>query len=347
MAQNMSIISQALKASEKAIPGLLWQDNGEPPADGSTVHFTLHEITLSFVIFYSHHVPNMLTLNALKKRANALPFNQNAVVITEALTHEMFSRFAKADLSVLDTTGNAFLHHGQTYVSVPSGIGHRRGHRTGKRITPLPGSWGPASLRLVFCILIYPEHLRLTVRALAGMCNISIGTVSHTLQRLKQLGFIFPDGEKPALHQRQKLTAHWLNQYAQSLRPSLLLGRYRPANRDFYKTWKQEASKHPSLRWGGEPAADILTHNLVPLHFILYAEETGVSALIKALKLIPDNGGNLELHAQFWAHEPWQDVYPNTAHPLLVYAELLRNGDTRLLELAEALREQYLADFFQ
>ncbi len=150
---------------------------------------------------------------------------------------------------------------------------------------------------------------------------------------------------RPELRHRPKLTDIWLGQYGQLLRPSLVIGRYRPADDNFIHEWKKETPAGLPLLWGGEAAADLLTHNLVPATFVLYTEKTKVPLLLNALKLIPDRNGCLELHEQFWDHRPWQQLYPRTAHPLLVYAELLQGGDTRLLEIAEEIHEHYLSDF--
>ncbi|MCK5879383.1 MAG: ArsR family transcriptional regulator [Holophagae bacterium] len=346
MSQDISIIPRALASAETAVPGLVWQKRGEALADGSSVCLSLNGNELQFVVLLSPRVPHMASLQGLRKRAKALLAGQRPLVITEGLTAEMFSRFIKADFPVLDTLGGVFLHHDSTYICIPPTVKSLLNGKKRQAITPLPETWGPAALRLIFGILAKPEILQQTVRELAGEFSVSMGTASHTLRRLREQGFVLSvEKGRPELRQRQKLTEIWLGQYGQLLRPSLVIGRYRPADDNFIRKWKKETPTGLPILWGGEAAADFLTHNLVPATFILYTQKTKVPLLLNSLKLIPDRNGYLELHEQFWDHRPWQQLYPRTAHPLLVYADLLQGGDTRLLEIAEEIHEHYLSDF--
>ncbi len=53
-----------------------------------------------------------------------------------------------------------------------------------------------------------------------------------------------------------------------------------------------------------------------------------------------DERGAVEILEAFW--KPLEDEEPQTAPPLLVYADLMATGDPRNLEAARLVRERYL-----
>jgi len=64
--------------------------------------------------------------------------------------------------------------------------------------------------------------------------------------------------------------------------------------------------------------------------------------VILANRLWPDERGAVEVLEAFW--RPIEDgaAAPQTAPPLLVYADLVATGDPRNLEVARLVRERYL-----
>jgi hypothetical protein len=67
------------------------------------------------------------------------------------------------------------------------------------------------------------------------------------------------------------------------------------------------------------------------------------SELQRELRLVPDRVGPVVLLRAFSNYCAWRqvgDVW--VAHPWLVYAELLHQGEPRALEAADQLREEYL-----
>jgi hypothetical protein len=79
------------------------------------------------------------------------------------------------------------------------------------------------------------------------------------------------------------------------LRPKLNLGRFRA---------DPERLQHAALAplnayWGGEPAAEKLTHYLKPAHFTIYTGEP-IAKLVAAGRMRAEPGGNVEILEKFW-----------------------------------------------
>jgi hypothetical protein len=102
---------------------------------------------------------------------------------------------------------------------------------------------------------------------------------------------------------------------------------------------------------GGELAAALATSHLRPARAAVHVPRGDVPLeLWKALKLVPDPGGNVDALEHFGAGEAWSwpdRDGPRLAHPLLVHAEINREGaDDRLRETARLLYDRYLAETF-
>ena len=70
---------------------------------------------------------------------------------------------------------------------------------------------------------------------------------------------------------------------------------------------------------------------------------TPSSELLRELRLVPDRAGPVVLFRAFSRYCEWRQVGDIwVAHPWLVYAELLHQGEPRALEAADQLREEYL-----
>jgi hypothetical protein len=91
--------------------------------------------------------------------------------------------------------------------------------------------------------------------------------------------------------------------------------------------------------WGGEPAADLLTHYLKPQVLTVYTTAKK-NQLMLEWKLLPTADGNIRLYEKFWKDEQF-DRHPY-APELLVYADLLLTGDPRCLETAEMIYDKHL-----
>ena len=93
-----------------------------------------------------------------------------------------------------------------------------------------------------------------------------------------------------------------MTHYPITLRPKLNLGRFRADPKRL-----QHIDLAPlNAYWGGEPAAEKLTHYLKPAHFTIYTREP-IAKLVAAGQMRAEVGGNVEILEKFWnfLRNPW------------------------------------------
>jgi hypothetical protein len=130
----------------------------------------------------------------------------------------------------------------------------------------------------------------------------------------------------------------WVEAYARTLRPRLLLGRYKAETLDW---WKTVNPVKYGFKIGGEGAAARLTHHLRPGTLTFFGLKAEPRFLLDQ-HLKTDPAGEVEILRQFWQFE---NTKPALAPTLLVYADLLAIGDARCLETAKLLYDEITAGF--
>jgi hypothetical protein len=145
-------------------------------------------------------------------------------------------------------------------------------------------------------------------------------------------------GGKRRLLQPERLLQQWVEAYARTLRPRLLLGRFHTDQLDWYKTL--DPGKYGYLL-GGEPAAARLTQHLRPGTVTLYGQKVEPRFILDQ-RLRPDPKGKVEILRRFWKFD--NDDQLLTPLPL-IYADLLAIGDARCLETAKVIYGDITARF--
>jgi hypothetical protein len=237
-------------------------------------------------------------------------------------------------INYLDAAGNCFISDGeglfwhidgQSAPAFANEVKHRAFLKNG--------------IKLIAAFLLDENLLKTPYRNMAKVANISLSTVGDILTDLTAAGFLIQiNKNERVLYDKARLLERWAAAFKERLQPKLLRGRYRLNSQEWQKLKLQGAAW-----WGGEPAADLLTHRLQPERFTLYTALDRKS-LIKELKLAPDaQHGNLDVYRPFWKAEQTLFVLPalNTVHPLLAYADLLGSGDDRNFETAQLIYGQY------
>lgn len=293
---------------------------------------------------------NSLTINnhtfqiKLKRdfRLNQIPdlisdkqHNTPFILVADAISENVKTVLREHKINYLDAVGNAFIQsnkglsvfiNGQKAVSKPEANKDKAFTKKG--------------LVVVYHLLIDETLLNATYRTISEKTETSLDTITKVLQSLRQQGFIVQVNAKTMrLTDKKRLFEKWADAYEMRLKPDLLLGKFRFKSIDAQNNWKNIPLSKKSF-WGGEPAADVLTNYLRPAIFTLYSTETR-SELIKTYHFIPDTNGNIEIYKPF---ETISEGYKIA--PILVYADLVNTGDSRNIEVAQKIKEQYEKDFF-
>ena len=260
---------------------------------------------------------------------------QPALLLTDYATPQVAEKLRDLGVNFVDAAGNAYLLHGPTLIWV---VG-RKAH-----ITPRPRTtraFQPGGLKLLFALLCAPDLVACPTRTIAAQAGVANGTVGIVLHELREDGYLVdlrqPRGKR-ILRNRKGLLEQWTQAFARTLRPRLMVGRYRTLEPDW---WRHVKPGEYGGVFGGEAAAAILTGTLRPGVVTVYLPEPQ-GRFILANRLVTAADGTAEIRQKFWPFEyPWE--HRHLAPPLLIYADLLATGDARCLEAAQRVYEEYLA----
>ena len=146
------------------------------------------------------------------------------------------------------------------------------------------------------------------------------------------------------MENKEQLQNKWVELFSSVLRPKLKLGRFRfMGTEGVIDNWKNIPATH--FLWGGEAAGALMTDYLMPQKLTMYTSYPKMQ-LMKEVKLVPDEGGPIEMIEIFWQEDKLDHSGKNlrTVPPLLAYAELATSLDSRNRETAERIKELYLND---
>jgi hypothetical protein len=254
----------------------------------------------------------------------------NPLLVTDHVTPPLADALRAQGIEFIDTAGNAYLNQPPLLVVV-------KGQRPAveEPVHELGRAFQPTGLQVLFALLARPELVTRPYRAIAVAAGVAHGTVGWVMAELPGLAYVAKVGGRRRLINGERLLDQWTEAYARTLRPKLLLGRYRGDLDMFQRTtpWPQ------GVLIGGELAAARLTRHLRPGTATLYAQAIDPNVLLQ-LVLRADAKGNVEFRRRFWNFPAEEALLtPN----LLVYADLLAIGDARCLETAQLLRGPLLA----
>ena len=256
------------------------------------------------------------------------------LLITDYVTPPLAEKLKARNIAFLDAAGNAYLDQPPIYVWI-------KGERPDEKPTTnkVTGRAFQASgLKVLFALLCHPEWVAEPYREIARLAGVAHGTVGWVMADLPTLGFVAEFNGERRLLRPELLLKHWAEAYARTLRPKLIIGRFRT---DQTRWWVNLKPAKYNLVFGGEVAAERLTQVLRPETVTFYGERTDPRIVIEH-KLRQDLDGPIEILQRFWAFlTPEKDTTP---YPL-IYADLLNIGDARCLEAADLIYEKILDGF--
>lgn len=269
-------------------------------------------------------------LGALKNQLNM--FDNTPLLITTYANPEAIVLMKNLNINFIDTAGNAYINVPPLYINI-------KGNKldANKIIkAAAAGKFQTAGLQIIFALLCNPNLEKNTVREIAQMANVAVGTVALIYKQFENLGYIttLKNNDKVLLN-KEKLLKEWLVGYPAKIKPKYIIGRYFADDPDLIK--KINFQNFPALQ-GGETAAAIMTNYLRPLiHTIYIADKLGEFILKNRLKKIAN--GNIILIKKFWNFD---DDYTerNLVPPLLTYTDLMITADPRNIETANIIYER-------
>lgn len=247
-------------------------------------------------------------------------------------------RLADADASFMDERGNAHLSlDGRTVLfadvdrPAPTGT-HAKlaGRQTQAKRAPGALALNRASHRVAFALLANPDLADSPVRALAAAARASIGTVHNTLAQLTDAGLLLDR----RLSRPGRLLDAWADTYRRlAVRPL--------APRPLYAAevgWpdKVRGQSRGEVFLGGIAAAAVLDDQVRATDGIVYATTLGPAVTLLRLTADP-TPFRVEVRERFWG-EGLPTPQPGLVPTVLIYGDLLRDGDSRSIDIAANLR---------
>ncbi|NTW57207.1 MAG: hypothetical protein HGB20_09225 [Chlorobiaceae bacterium] len=260
------------------------------------------------------------------------------LLVTGYVPPEAAERLRGIGIQFIDKAGNMFINQPPVLIFV-------KGNKAEKEKITLPDTrlFKGVGLKIVYILLCRPELANRPYRDLANMTGVALGTVNAVMTELIMKGFILDMGKRgKKILNRKKLFERWITAYPDYLKPKLLLGRFRGE-----EYWWNKTDLDPAIaQWGGEVAAARITGYLKPGTALLYTEKKFLADLVVTNRLKKDPQGNVEIFERFWPMDyGFGDL--DTAHPIIIYADLLATGDQRTTETAKMIYKQYLDQYFR
>ncbi len=279
-----------------------------------------------------------MALNGLRelKRERGMP----TLLVVDYVSPPLAEKLKEQGQAFIDTAGNAFIQQPDMLIWV-----------VGRKALPslAPATAGradtPVGLKILFALLCEPALANATHRDIAARAGVALGSVPATLRDLQEQGHLAVLGNQRRLQTSRRLLDAWAQTYARRLRPKILKGLY---TTPLFDTWEQWGLAPSDGLWGGESAAQMLTQYLRPGILTIYTHRLPPLFMAKQrMSKAPDRAAErvVEWREPFWGKLP-MDVRPDVVPPLLVYADLLATGESRCIETANLLYEQYIATAF-
>jgi len=279
-----------------------------------------------------------VTKEVIERWASNVGRDPNRLLFAPSISQQHGDRLEERGLGFVDRAGNCYLNVSGRHVA------RIQGKRAEPRASAEKAMRAPA-YRALFALLAEPGLAAESVRALAEAAGVSRQAALDIRPRLSALGFLYASKRRFGWVQRTvpKAIDLFITGYVTTLRPQLQLGRYRtPAsNPDELESSVTAALKATDGgRWGGGAAAMRLTRYYRGASTILHLQNAPAD-LLKRIKAVPDRNGPLEL-VRFPGPVALRGETQDTVHPLLVYAELMRENDERAREAAQDILERGL-----
>jgi len=278
---------------------------------------------------------------ALMERRRELG-NKPLLLITERLSPVMLERLKKVEIYAADAIGDLYVEGKDLYLWASGKKPTKESRTMGNR----GRAFLPAGLKVLFALLTDKKLLAADYRTIAQRTGVSLGAIGPILNDLATGHFLVQDDTGRRLMNTAMLTERWITAFAERLRPTLLMGTYRPLKEPLnLKT----LAFSKDIFLGNEAAAEHGEHLLKAGTITLYSKQDPIE-IVKQLRLIPDPQGTVELLKPFWDMDWFAETpeYQKGIVPyFLIYADLIASGYDRNFTAARSIHEHYLAALVQ
>jgi hypothetical protein len=272
--------------------------------------------------------------------------NERPLLVTRGLSNLVINNLLQEKIEFIDVDGNIYLNSPEIYMLVRNQVSQESSHKS-LEITP-------TALQIIYTLLSQPDLLNYDEdfeEKIAYRSGVSSKAVKIILQKLQDLDYIARRSKGYEISDYVRLFERWELGYTERLRPKLLLGTFTSIEKGGFSEVR-DIIKVGAGRFnyliGGELAASVMTDYLRPISATLHlSNDSNHHQIAVRLRLKPDPDGDIALlqtfgHSQYPLHKYGVIDQQHLAHPLLVHAELVRTGNSRLKETAQLIYDRYI-----
>lgn len=273
-----------------------------------------------------------LTVSSLDWVIPHLESSEKVLLLGCRITERSAAMLRHMGINYLDTAGNTFIRFNGVHIDIRGrrsqnvrAAGSTKQTRGGLNLFSTKRS------QVIFVLLSWPELLNRSIREIARIAGVALGSTQETLELLTRFGFLENNRRQLVKSKRSLLIDQWAAAFPTGLgaegKALHLSG-----------NWRNLYALDSPVYISGDAAVPEL---LKPETAVFYAEEIS-SELIRANRWRRDDSRpNILLRKQFW-EDPYTEAETGlrSAPWLLIYADLLASNDSRQREAAKQLREQ-------
>ncbi|MGL5636994.1 MAG: type IV toxin-antitoxin system AbiEi family antitoxin [Bacteroidales bacterium] len=247
-----------------------------------------------------------------------------ALLIVGKIFPKQIDKLIAAGKNYVDRVGNCDIRYDNLTIKI-AGIKNTEKIEIDKTTEPI--------IKLVLYFLQEAKHVDQPFREIQDKTGVSLSTINKTTNILKAKNFLVTTENGRRIAMRDELIEWWQQQYNEFLKPKLLVKRMAFRTPEARKNWKDILLPY-GMYWGGDCGANILDGYLIPGDFEIYSEVVSTQ-LFKTGAIVPDSNGEIKIYKKFWIGESDKNIAPK----LVIYADLLGDGDSRCHEAALRLKE--------
>ena len=341
----------------EALPNIKATIQGEPYfssevlADGELIISTSNKTT-NYICEIKTGITNDIVEQVAEYFANLarrLNGKQRPLLVTRNLSNLVIDQLLERNIEFIDVDGSIYLNSPEIYIVVRN--------QTSTDSTNKPLEITSAVLQVMYALLSYPELTSIENSEInISYCSgVSPQTVKSILKKLQELKYIRRSQGEYEIISYIKLLERWELGYAERLRAKLLIKTYSSIGKqnlsEIEGLIKTYASEYKYLI-GGELAASIITTYLRPISVVLHLNKETIDyhrEIAVKLKLKPNPEGNITFLQNIGDYGDYEygELAKNIIDPLLIHAELVRTGDSRLKETAQLIFDKYIEELAQ
>ncbi|NBB19073.1 hypothetical protein GVN20_06880 [Runella sp. CRIBMP] len=306
-----------------------WEETTSSQTPDGTIELIVGNHSLKFHVEIKQELRN----HQLPKLIEQAQRDGSLMVVANRIFPKIKEELRLNKIAHLETNGNIWINQSGVLLWVDTQKALPEMKEKGNRAFTKTG------LKVVFDFLLQENEINLPYREIAKNADVSLGNVNYVFAGLKEMGFLIKlNKDRYKLINKKELLDKWVTAYAEKLKPSLRVGTFRFLKAEDFYEWKKLPVQLGKTCWGSEPAGDLLTNYLRPEQLTLYTLESR-NELMKNYRLIPDDKGNVQVYKVFWKTIENQG---NTAPALLVYTDLMNIDDSRAVETAQKIYDEYI-----